>query len=78
MFSYSQGQLCSRCLRNADERINDDISILDPEEEYEDLSMMDALVSETRYHSSVSLNIQQVSRHLSNFLGFLSLSECYL
>lgn len=57
--------------------MRDDLSILDPEEEDDD-SMIDALVGETRYQSSVSLNIQQVSRHLSNFLGFLSLKECFL
>lgn len=43
-----RGQLCGRCLRGMDTRTHDELSIMLDQEEYDDISVAESLISETQ------------------------------
>ncbi|KAG5346168.1 CDR2L protein, partial [Acromyrmex charruanus] len=48
-----RGQLCGRCLRGMDTRTHDELSIMLDQEEYDDISMAESLVSENQRDSEL-------------------------
>lgn len=54
-----RGQLCGRCLRGMDTRTHDELSIMLDQEEYDDISMAESLVSENQRDSE--LTVQEVT-----------------
>ncbi|XP_050451441.1 BICD family-like cargo adapter 1 isoform X1 [Cataglyphis hispanica] len=46
-----RGQLCGRCLRGMDTRTHDELSIMLDQEEYDDISVAESLISETQRDS---------------------------
>ncbi|XP_072747328.1 uncharacterized protein Centrocortin isoform X1 [Anoplolepis gracilipes] len=46
-----RGQLCGRCLRGMDTRAHDELSIMLDQEEYDDISVAESLISETQRDS---------------------------
>ncbi|XP_011866650.1 PREDICTED: uncharacterized protein LOC105561357 isoform X2 [Vollenhovia emeryi] len=50
-----RGQLCGRCLRGMDTRTHDELSIMLDQEEYDDISMAESLISENQRDSEVTV-----------------------
>lgn len=66
--SFRQGHLCGRCLRNMDSRGHDELSMmLDHEEEEEDGSVVNSVMSET-HRSMIMLQIQVLGDTVHVFL----------
>ncbi|KYM95638.1 Cerebellar degeneration-related protein 2-like protein [Cyphomyrmex costatus] len=50
-----RGQLCGRCLRGMDTRTHDELSIMLDQEEYDDISMAESLISENQRDSELTV-----------------------
>lgn len=56
-YFYRRGQLCGRCLRGMDTRTHDELSIMLDQEEYDDISMAESLVSENQRDSELTVQV---------------------
>lgn len=54
---YRRGQLCGRCLRGMDTRTHDELSIMLDQEEYDDISMAESLISENQRDSELTVQV---------------------
>jgi len=61
-----RGQLCGRCLRGVDMGMHDELSIMLNQEEYDDISIAESLISENQRDSEQI----QVSAFHSNLMHF--------
>ncbi|XP_011164555.2 cerebellar degeneration-related protein 2-like isoform X2 [Solenopsis invicta] len=50
-----RGQLCGRCLRGMDTRTHDELTIMLDQEEYDDISMAESLISENQRDSELTV-----------------------
>jgi len=49
--------LCGRCLRGMDTRTHDELSIMLDQEEYDDISMAESLISENQRDSELTVQV---------------------
>jgi predicted nuclease with TOPRIM domain len=76
-----QGQMCTRCLKNFDDRMTENTSFIGTEGDDDDRSLME-LLNETAthsippvYRSSVTIKVNSI---LANFLGFIPFGESFI
>lgn len=78
-----QGQMCSRCLKNLDDRMTENTSYIGTECDDEDPSLMEILNNTATnsigpvYRSAIDIKVR-VDSSLANFLGFIPFGESFI